>query len=539
MTGIRGWLAIAGLVALALVGTVVQPSVASIDNVWSTSPSPRLVSGRSSHASRSSAQAILDSIDSTSSSKAVNANVKIPTPETHWIEQPVDHFNARDKRKWKQRFLVTTEMWKPNKTTNLSGPIFVYTGGEAEITHYWNTAGFVYELARDFGALVVMAEHRYYGQSWPFGTAKDSLTQDNIGYLSSIQALSDYAALIYHVFDEWKVTPDTPVLTIGGSYAGMMAAWMRLRYAHIVDAAYASSAPILIAGQGYPHPYISPYSYFARVAQDYQAADLSCPINIRAGFTALLAAFNSGSQSALEQVKTDLNLCNTPSSSDADFLVQWARQAYVSLAQSDYAYANGNWPAWPVDAACATLKSIVRTGGALKGMGAVMAMAYGDGSNSCLDPTKLFRPCADQTGCGFGDDADAWDYQACTEIVYFMSSNNKTDVFPPSQWTLDTLTQYCKDRWDVIPNPDFIGIEFGGKDITDSFHLIFTNGELDPWAVGGVQFDLGPEIVALNYEKGAHHADLNTPSTGDPDSVRTVRDKVKKHIQQYLFHTRP
>ena len=46
--------------------------------------------------------------------------------------------------------------WKRN------GPIFFYTGNEANVELYVNATGLMWENAQQFGAALVFAEHRYH-----------------------------------------------------------------------------------------------------------------------------------------------------------------------------------------------------------------------------------------------------------------------------------------------------------------------------------------------------------------------------------------
>jgi lysosomal Pro-X carboxypeptidase len=161
-----------------------------------------------------------------------------------------------------QRYFTYDKYWKPG------GPIFFYCGNEANVELYVNATGLMWENAEEMGAMMLFVEHRYYGDSLPFG-AKSSAVE-NLQYLTMEQALADYAHAIYALKNQWDTTASA-VVAFGGSYGGMLASWLRMKYPGTVDGAIAGSAPILgfqgdmSAGRGPGHDFADGASYWSVV----------------------------------------------------------------------------------------------------------------------------------------------------------------------------------------------------------------------------------------------------------------------------------
>ncbi|CAN0916549.1 Lysosomal Pro-X carboxypeptidase [Linum grandiflorum] len=163
--------------------------------------------------------------------------------ETYFYNQTLDHFNYRPESyaTFRQQYVINSKHWG-----GPTAPIFVLLGAEAPFRSDSNaTKGFVVDFASRFNSLLVYIEHRYYGESIPFGSREEAFSNaSTLGYFNSQQAIADYAEIIIHVKEQFSAG-DSPVIVFGGSYGGMLATWFRLKYPHIAIGALASSAPIL------------------------------------------------------------------------------------------------------------------------------------------------------------------------------------------------------------------------------------------------------------------------------------------------------
>ncbi|XP_053161841.1 lysosomal Pro-X carboxypeptidase isoform X3 [Hemicordylus capensis] len=393
-----------------------------------------------------------------------------------------------------------------------TGSMLFYTGNEGDITWFANNTGLMWNIAEELNAILVFAEHRYYGESLPFGN-KSFVDAKHLNYLTSEQALADFAMLIQHLKATIPGAQDTPVIAIGGSYGGMLAAWFRMKYPHIVIGALAASAPIWQF-----ESLVSCGTFYQIVTQDFEKSGPHCSESIRNSWAAIdrLASTKEG----LHWLSTAFHLCSPlKTETDAAAFKAWLSETWVNLAMVDYPYKADflqPLPAWPIQAVCQYLKNP-------KVSDKLLLQNIFQAVNVYFNYTE-HTPCLNLTQTATKSlGMQGWYYQACTEMVMPMCSDGIHDMFEPQKWDIHQYSEDCFSTWKVRPRPSWVPISYGGKNISAHTNIIFSNGGLDPWSGGGVTRNITDSLVAIVIPEGAHHLDLRSNNPYDPASVLQAR----------------
>jgi lysosomal Pro-X carboxypeptidase len=444
-----------------------------------------------------------------------------------YFTQILDHFNFNPQsyQTFQQRYLINDTFWGG---AHKNAPIFVYMGNEGDVEWFTQNTGFMFETAPHFKALLIFIEHRFYGKSIPFGGNKDVAYSNSSthGYLSSTQALADYATLIIDLKKNLSAT-DSPVVVFGGSYGGMLAAWFRLKYPHITIGALASSSPIL-----HFENITSPYIFNSIITKNFRSESENCYKVIKGSWQQIEDKANQ--PGGLETLRKSFRICKNYIS--ASSLESWLYTAYTYTAMTDYPTPSNflsPLPAYPVKQMCKAIDNPTTGNDTFAKLYGVANIYYNySGSATCFD----LNDDSDPHGLG------GWSWQACTEMIMPTGGNNKESIFPASQWSYDDRVTYCKLNFDVEPRRNWITTEFGGHDIYRVLkrfgsNIIFFNGLRDPWSGGGVLKNISNSLVAIVAKEGAHHVDLRFSTKEDPEWLKNVRKQevniIAKWISQY------
>ncbi|CAH2041656.1 unnamed protein product [Thlaspi arvense] len=394
--------------------------------------------------------------------------------KTFFHNQTLDHFNFRPDSYaiFQQRYMINDKYWGGAEA---NAPIFVYLGAENPLDDDFNVIGFLADNAPYFKALQVYIEHRYYGQSVPFGSIEEVMkNEDTRGYFSSAQAIADYAEVILHLKGTLSAQ-SCPVIVVGASYGGMLASWFRLKYPHVALGALASSAPILYFDDITPQN--GYYSLSARISSALvfvndgvlQEASESCYKTIQESWSEIdrVASQPNGLSILSQKFRTCSPLNN---SSD---LKDYLESIYTYAAQYNDPSTN------PVSNICAGIDGAGQGTDVLSRIFTGLDAYYQD---SCYN----LNPSGTTSRSYF----NGWGWQRCSEMVMPIGRSDNTTMFPPEPFDLDSYVKRCVSLYGVSPRPHWVTTYYGGHDIKlvlrrFASNIIFSNGLKDPYSSGG------------------------------------------------------
>lgn len=250
------------------------------------------------------------------------------------------------------RYLVDDTYWDPE-----TGPILFYAGNEGDIYSFYDNTGFMTEtIAQETKGLIVFAEHRYFGVSYPFEPSVAFTPEHNV-YLTVEQVMMDYVDLVKFVRTEYQME-DKACIVFGGSYGGMLAAWLRIKFPQTFQGSLAASAPFLYFKNA---PSAPMYAYADIATEDFRAQLDKSPALIKETFEKMMAS----TEDKWAEMSQIFNTCTPISNStDVTHLYSHYSNGYQYMAMTDYPYPAfflEPMPAWPIVEAVKPFASIPLT----------------------------------------------------------------------------------------------------------------------------------------------------------------------------------
>lgn len=422
--------------------------------------------------------------------------------EEHRLDVPLNHFDLFDNRTWKMRYFSRDSFYKPG------GPLFIEVGGEWTIDGISLFTGGIAQLAEEHNGMLVETEHRYYGDSLPFG--KD-FSVDKLKYLQMEQALEDLAYFIEHFKKNTTGLENSKVILHGCSYPGMLVTWMRLRFPHIVDISYASSAPL---GVGLDYP-----EFFEVVNDVYANVSSNCIETVKKGFneTTNLLTTKEGRDKVREAFKNwtcgDIDTMNS-----VEILGKIIGVLNVMHDPSQYE-----------EVACLTMS-----------LDEDELESFQRLANFVVLKSNHIASCKTESDPEGERNGIAWGYQTCTEMGTFQTLNRKNSHHPfEMDSTLEESVEMCVNEFGGIVTEQILqeGIDrvnrrYGGKKPKVT-KVVTIQGTHDPWKHLAHLEDYGPEAPVWVVD-GSHCADINIPSDDDSEQVIAIRKQVKDLITKWI-----
>uniref|UniRef100_A0A673Z911 Thymus-specific serine protease-like n=1 Tax=Salmo trutta TaxID=8032 RepID=A0A673Z911_SALTR len=422
---------------------------------------------------------------------AVNGHKPMGEVRDGKIHQPLDHFDSQNDETFPQRFFVNEAYWeRPH------GPVFLFIGGEGPISEFNVLAGHHVDMAEEHGALLVALEHRFYGES----INEDGLETENLGDLSSQQALADVAEFHQYISDRFDLSDKNTWISFGGSYAGALSAWLRGKFPHLVYGAVASSAPVKAKLD---------FSTFNKVVglsladEDVGGSD-KCVGDIWEAFAAVEAALFAGNAT---EVGKDFGCCEIPEDL-GDQIELMQSLADIVMGTVEYNEEGGILTIEEMCVLCVYTHTIK------------------DLSDTNLDSAY--------------NGERQWYYQTCTEFGFFQTCEDASCPFS-RMLTLQAKTDLCPEVFNVpqhsLPGHIAFTNKYYGGDHPNTDRVLYVNGDIDPWhelSVLEENLDKEDKDMAILIKGTSHCADMNPGGAADRPALKQARKAIERKVAKWL-----
>jgi pimeloyl-ACP methyl ester carboxylesterase len=422
---------------------------------------------------------------------AVVSSMASAEVQTLLHEQRLDHASRVDSRVFGQRYFIDSTYAQGDHA-----PVFLYVCGEGGCAPNW-LKGVMLEAAKTFKGHAIALEHRYYGKSQPFS----ELTTENLRYLTIENAIDDAAHFIWQKQSELG----GPWIAIGGSYAGYLAAFLRVRYPKLVRGALASSAPVYSKSSFYEFD-----EHLAKVAGQ------ECASTIRNIIQQVEKDLTTPDKAAKLREQFQANLL----SDDTDFLSYIAdiTGGAIQYGQRD-----------PLCAAVKTSPSVE----------SYAAFASKLAKDWHVTPESTSAKGAMGSAISMNR---AWYYQLCTQFAGWQDANaNRGLSVRSARLNSSYDRQICQRLYGILPVTD---MSPRNREYYDRLfeptttNILFTDGSDDPWSVLSVDSHSNGRtnsgITIMNMKGQAHMEDISTPFEQASEPIRASRTLFFSLVETWI-----
>ncbi|KAK1999076.1 serine carboxypeptidase S28 [Colletotrichum falcatum] len=416
------------------------------------------------------------------------------------FDQFLDHTNTT-RGTFTQRYWWNAEHWG-----GAGYPIFMVNGGETDagrLTGYLENGTLANLYAETHKGAIILIEHRYYGESWPFKTS----TADTLQYLDVPQAIRDnihFAQTVNLPFDTNKgANADTsPWVLVGGSYAGALAAWTSV-VAPGTFAAYHASSAVVQAIEDF-------WQFFTPIEQ---ALPQNCSKDIKLVIKQVDHVLDNGTAQEIDAMKQKFGLDTLGDNADFAWYLQKPIIAWASHPGQVFEF-------------CDWIETSTNDGAVIEGReeSGVGLEAAWTGYTSWIHQ-RYSEKCQEESSCdlygdaiGYNtpDDLDwsrSWVWQLCNEPLGWWHtgprSSNGTSLVS-SHVHLEHRQRQCDLRFPptsgfkpAISNGFTVAMfnEWTGGWNASYENVLFIDGEFDPWKSATMSSDYRPGGPSKSTEK--------------------------------------